>query len=433
MKGYYANWNYSHFLTYNKLSSMNCPYICRLIPAANQVEIEINNPTGQDRVYVKERFSEKMQSKEMKDGICIVEGLDIRKEYIVYVENRYGKSNTRLFTADDVIGTAVNYLHREDRQYDFSGDFLCSPSIIRLSGGDILISMDVYRGNAPQNLNLIFRSSDDGRTWHFLTELMPSFWGKLFCVSNVLYMLSVSGEYGDLQIGKSTDGGRTWLQPIVLARGGGVSGEGWHRAPCVILQADGKIYTSVEYGSWGKGVFGNVVIYAEADSDLLNPNNWNFTPYYRHSLNNAGAMIEGNLVKAPNGEILNILRNKEHAAIALKLNTEKCMLEYYKTIDLPVAHSKFEILKHENGKYYALGNKPPCRNVLSLYESENLEKWTLVRDIVDCSAMDRTKVGFQYPSFIFEGNEMLIASRTAFNGADSFHNSNYITFHKAKL
>ena len=73
------------------------------------------------------------------------------------------------------------------------------------------------------------------------------------------------------------------------------------------------------------------------------------------------------------------------------------------------------------------------RNVLSVYTSSDLESWQLHSDVIDGRKYDSQSTGFQYPSFIIEGDKLLIASRTAFHGADSFHNNNYITFHKAEI
>jgi hypothetical protein len=43
----------------------------------------------------------------------------------------------------------------------------------------------------------------------------------MFIYQNELYMLSCSTEYGDLLIGKSTDGGKTFGEPTVLLKGSG--------------------------------------------------------------------------------------------------------------------------------------------------------------------------------------------------------------------
>ncbi len=68
------------------------------------------------------------------------------------------------------VGTVVNYLHPSDTAYEFSGHCLCSPCLVRLDNGNLLASMDIFNGGAPQNLTLIFESDDDGKTWHYISE-----------------------------------------------------------------------------------------------------------------------------------------------------------------------------------------------------------------------------------------------------------------------
>lgn len=432
MDGYYSKWSYEHFVTYDRSRKVSLPYICRLIPKAQGVMFEVNNYTVADIAQVKERCGGKWKCYKINDNCCEIDGLKPNTEYFIYVVDvNNQKSDVRLFRTGEIIGTPVNYLHPEDEIYAFSGNYLCSPSLVKLKSGALLASMDVHRCQSPQNITLIFRSDDNGKSWRYVSELVPCFWGKLFCVNNILYMLGVSTEYGDILIGCSHDEGKTWASPTVIARGGGTCGIGWHRAPCVILKANGKIFTSVEYGAMGRGGYGNMILYADTESDLLLEESWHITDYYRYRKDEQ--IIEGNIVEAPNGDILNILRYKENEAIVLKLDETKNLCEFLKTINLPVAHTKFEILRHKNGRYYALGNTYPGRNVLSLYESDNLNDWSFVRNIVDCSDADIKKVGFQYPVFLIDKDEMLILSRTAYNDADNFHNSNYITFHRSSL
>ena len=38
-------------------------------------------------------------------------------------------------------------------------------------------------------------------------------------------------------------------------------------------------------------------------------------------------------------------------------------------------------------------------------------------------------MGFQYPSFVFDGDDILLQVRTATNGSHNFHDGNYSVFH----
>ena len=81
-------------------------------------------------------------------------------------------------------------------------------------------------------------------------------------------------------------------------------------------------------------------------------------------------------------------------------------------------------------------NRITIIRLLRLSVSDDLKHWSTVRDILNyednCFAEDSTKVGFQYPSFIFDDSDILAAVRTALNGAENFHNANHITFHRIR-
>lgn len=425
-----SHWNHRPYLPPDKQNKAAAPYICRLIPRLNGAEAELADGAEGVTLFWRKLWNEqgKWNSIKAESPKTVIDGLESDSEYIIYAEDDNGnRSNERKFLTGDIPWTVVNYLHPHDGQYEFSGRFLCSPSIVRLENGSLLISCDLYSQMAPQNLTLIFRSDDDGKSWSYLTELMPCFWGKMFLHKGALYMLAMSTEYGDLLIGKSTDNGESWSEPKVLLRGAGCTGRGWHRAPCTIIRANGRIYTSLEYGAWGKGGFASAVLSVSEDADLMQAESWTVSNLWNDPKIDA---IEGNLVLSPDNEILNILRYREGEAVALKLSADGTQLSFKEKIAFPPAHTKFEILQKDNGTYVAVGNTPPMRNVLSVYISEDLKNWKQSCDVIDGRQYDKNCVGFQYPSVIAEGNELLIASRTAFHGADSFHNNNFITFHR---
>ncbi|MBQ7223989.1 MAG: hypothetical protein IJX06_00300 [Clostridia bacterium] len=128
--------------------------------------------------------------------------LKTQTDYEFFVALGEEKSAVRLERTGKTVGYVVNYLHPDDTYYDFSGKYLCLPSLVRHPDGFWLASMDLFKGGYPQNLTLIFRSDDDGKIWNYVSELFPCFWGKTFIHNGELYMLSVNTEYGDLLIGK---------------------------------------------------------------------------------------------------------------------------------------------------------------------------------------------------------------------------------------
>ncbi len=429
MKGY-NKWSYEQFNVATDKTDADTPYICRLIPCETGVTVETKDKL-EGILYIKKRQGGEWQTEKFLGNRASVSGLCENCEYQLYIENNIGKkSAVRLFKTGCIIGTPVIYHHPDDDSYAFSGRFFGTPSLLRLPNGALLASCDLFDWQTPQNLTRIFRSEDDGKTWKYLCELMPCFWGKLFWHNGAVYMLACSTEYGDLLIGKSDDEGVTWTTPTVILRGQHTLGNGWHKSACEILKKDGRMFVSMEFGSRAFEGFYNTVISVSENSDLLDAGNWTIAELYKQEGMDG---IEGNVTEAPNGDILNILRYRENEAIVTRLSNDYEKLEFVKTIPFPLAHTKFQISRHCSGRYYAMGNTPPMRNVLAIYKSDDLENWEFVKNVVDCSNCDDRITGFQYPAFILEGDDMLILSRTAYNGADNFHNSNYITFHKISI
>lgn len=355
-------------------------YICRVVPYADKIHFEwLGSGDGEYEVFYRKRGEDDfIRYGKVTGAACDIEGLEAENEYEFFVSADQKRSRIRLARCAEPVGSVVNYLHPEDGAYLFSGRYLCSPSLVRHPDGYLLASMDVFEGACPQNLTLIFRSDDNGESWHDVSELMPSFWGKMFIHKGELYMLSCSTEYGDLLIGKSTDGGKTFSTPTVLLRGSNGKNHqcGVHKNPQ------------------------NVMRYA---------------------------IVEGD---PPYGLVL-----------AYRVNTDDpdAPLEYSHSIRMPCNNSKFMIKYDEvSCRYYSIVTRIDCyerrhrRPLLSLMTSKDMENWTLVCDLLDGRNLDIEKVGFQYVDFEFEGEDIIYLCRTAWNNAEGFHDSNYSTFHTIK-
>ena len=434
-------------------------YICRVAPDETEISFDwlsIGDVTYS--VYCRARGEgEFTQVGATKECTYLITGLASEQDYEFYVKADGKKSRIRLARCAPVIGTVVNYLHPDDEAYEFYGRYLCSPSMVRHPDGFLLASMDLYEGLAPQNLTLIFRSVDDGKHWHYVSELFPCFWGKMFIYQGELYMTGVATEYGDLLIGKSTDGGKTWSEPTVLLRGsnGKTGHTGVHKNPQPVVEFKGRIWNTLEWGSWGQWYHAAMVMSAPVGCDLLDADNWSFSDPGKYDPSWPGlpegrspGNIEGAL-PVVNGELYNIMRYQMGEMkpnygyiISYKVDTEnpENPLQYDHCIPFPANHSKFEIHYHEGKKkYYSLASRildsdhAGARNLLSLMVSEDCKHWEVDRDVIDMRNSDPQYVGFQYVDFFFEGDEILYLCRTAMNQAHNFHDANYSTFGRIKL
>lgn len=431
-------------------------YVSRLVPEKDRVRAEFLCPEHKNGVKILLRAfdGEPFCAGETREDFCEISGLKPDTDYELRLECAGKNSRPRLFRTGERAGggVTVNYLHPDDDYYAFSGHYLCSPSLIRAPQGHLLCSMDLFAPKAPQNLSLIFRSDDDGRSWHWVCDLFPCFWGRLFVHTGDVYMLACSTEYGDLLIGRSTDGGNTFSPPSVLWRGACHWAEkGVHKNPQPVICHNGRIWNSCEWGSWAKGGHDIMVFSAPEDSDLLDPASWEFTPPIPYDPNwpgaaqgKSGGLLEGSLTVLPDGRLVNLMRyemaNCEPSfgkIMYFEVTAPDKPLAYLGTIDFPGNHSKFVVKYDEPSRcYYSLVDRLRShehrldRNLLSLMVSRDCINWSLAADVIDATDKDPKFTGFQYTDFIFDGDDLLYLTRAADNNAHSFHDANYSVFGK---
>ena len=440
-------------------------YICRLYPGVGTIGLDwlpLDDATGYTGCWRNRKAFAWVGSAYVEDSSYTITGLADETDYEVQVFCGTKKSRVRLARTGAAPGdVVVNYLHPDDDAYGFSGHYLCSPSLVRAPDGSLLASMDVFEGGSPQDLTLLFRSDDDGKTWKYVTELFPCFWGKLFVHRGALYMLSVSTEYGDLLIGRSDDNGRSFGVPTVLFRGSsGFRQKGVHKNPQPVLEHDGRLWCTMEWGSWASGTHAAMCFSTAVDDDLLDSNSWHFTPPVPYdptwpgtAVGNSPGCIEGCMVVSPahwNGhdepQLLNVMRYQIGGcepsfglAVVMNVGAPDEPIRFERTIEFPGNHSKFMIKQSPvDGLYYSIVSyltpeHMDGRNWLVLIRSADLLHWEKVRDIFDYRHLPAAEVGFQYVDFFFEGNEILYLSRTAFGKAHNFHDANYSVFGRIRL
>lgn len=453
-------WSYSPYRPF--FVEVGDIYINRVCPYEDSFHIEWNALEGENAqgytVYYRKRdcgdFINAGSTDETEFDVCeLVEDY----EYEVYVQVGEKKSRTRLLRTGKAVGTIVNYVHPEDKVYSFSGYYLCSPSLVRHSDGYLLASMDLYAGRYPKNLTLIYRSDDEGKTWHYVSELYPCFHGKMFMHKGELYMLAESKELGDLLIGKSLDGGKTFGMPTIILRGSNCDREpGVHKNPQNIVHYKGRIYETLEWGCGDAGYFAPMVMSCDENEDLLNAENWRLSEpiKYDRTWENlpdglSSGNIEGTLTIFPDGNLYNVMRYDMS-----RLTPDRGLILAYRVNDsdpdapletpphpikFPANSAKFMIKKDDvTNRYYTIACRVTDemkfwqRNLLSLMVSDDMEKWDVVCDLYDFRDKDPWYTGMQYVDFIIEGDDIIYLSRTAMNKPHNYHDSNYSTFHRIK-
>jgi hypothetical protein len=454
-------WNQRPYIPYDREDERLKPYICKIAPFERGAEIEILDCSApkDDSYIVKVRALNKREAYkeyEFSGNVYTIDNLEPNKDYEFFVERKSDlqKSLVRLFRTGFYPDVMVNYNHPKDNFYSFSGRFPSSPTIVKLPSGRLIAGMDIYEKNAPQNLEILFSSDDMGKTWRYLTDLFPAYWGLLFVNKGVLYMLGTTQENGHVVIGASYDEGLTWTKPVILFLGGSMPNvAGFQRQPAPITFLGGKIITSIEFGAWGtKLLFGVGTMFANEDSDLLDPKSWTVSSLIHYDQNFLDSpkgkdvtFLEGSIYQAKDNKLINLLRLNIQTAkpnhgkaclLELDINNLEAAPKFLKIIDMPTgSNSRTHVLQDPKScKYFAIGNyvdnkhKPRMRNIMALSVSDDGYNFKIAKIILDYKHLSHKKVGFQYTSFIFDRDNILYLTRTAFNGADTFHNANCQTF-----
>lgn len=354
-------------------------------------------------------------------------------------------------------GVIIDHISQE------TGKYIGSPSICILPDGSYVASHDEFGPKSTEYRSAktsIFTSKDKGNTWTKISTIDGQFWSNLFVHGGNVYIMGTNKHHGNFIIRKSEDNGHTWTIPYHKTNGLILEGE-YHTAPMPMAIHNGRIWRALEYATapstqWGKR-YSAMVISAPVDSDLMNADSWlktNSLPYDSTYLDGKfGAWLEGNAVVDPNGNMVDVLRvgvptgHEEYAAIVnISADGSKASFDPETGfIKFPGGCKKFVIRYDDASKRYwmltnyvspELEHKNPggVRNKQALCSSKDLKEW-MIHEIV-LEHPEDIYHGFQYVDWLFEGDDIIFVSRTAFDdekgGARNNHDANFMTFHRIK-
>lgn len=324
-----------------------------------------------------------------------------------------------------------------------SGSFIGSPSIVVLPNGDYLATQADFGPGSSNQTTQVFRSRNAGVAWEPVagSPVDRMCWATVFEQGGTVYLMgAASCGYGDAVIAASTDNGETWTEAVPLLRGA------YHTGDTPVLVQGGRIYKTYEQNlrppNWSP-FFRPLMISAPIGADLLDPASWTRTNNVER-----GSVLEGNPVVGPDGMIWNVMRwnDSRTQAWVTKLDpANPSVLVDAGPVNFPygVAFSKFFLQWDASSERYLLvGNAETSstglitqRNYLNLYESTDLQNWRLVRNLVEDDvesnwATSVAQSAFSQPTAIISGDDLLVVSRTAYDGAANYHNANRFTFHR---
>ncbi len=361
---------------------------------------------------------------------------------------------TALVGGEEVPGVVINYIAASSQVY------VGSPGIAVLPNGDYLTKHDEFGPKSTERseaVTQVFRSTDQGQMWSHRATVKGMYWASIFVHKGDAYLLGTSKNHGFAVISRSTDGGATWTTPKDGKSGLLLDDAKYHCAPVPVVVHKGRIWRAMEDamgpGGWGTH-FRAFMMSAPAGCNLLDAGNWTCSNRLGRNaewLNGEfRGWLEGNAVVTPDGRIVNILRvdyrPKGGKAAMIRISEDGREASFGPStgfIDFPGGAKKFTIRHDPVSKMYWTLSNPilpkhkdadpgRVRNTLALMRSPDLRRWEIRCILLYHPDVD--KHGFQYVDWLFEGDDIIAASRTAYGegprAAHRQHDANYLTFHR---
>lgn len=364
--------------------------------------------------------------------------------------------------------------------------YIADPSIVIAPDGSYLIAHSIF-GPGTDQANLItkvFRSIDRGATWTQVTTMTRLQRANFFVHDGVVYCLG-TGRVDDttttqLVIRKSTDNGLTWTPGPTVTGDAGWIRSGGTGTPSTPVCHDGRIWMA-------RATLG---LSGDLAQDLMAPSAWSVNnnpqslphgdprPAYRDawpayndqtyalwSESQIVASPQTGVVLMPKVELQPVARGDNsvpHFAhishISLQTvpsHTSAVQIDPATTfVPLPGTEKKFgatydpvtqrfyaitntvlpAFATHEDAKHIGYYKPQLTRNTGTLYSSADLVDWNLEKIFIHSDNVARQ--AWQYFNFVFDGEHIIIASRTAFrteqdsNNPPRGHDSNLLTFHR---
>jgi hypothetical protein len=323
--------------------------------------------------------------------------------------------------------------------------YTASPSIVVLPGGDYLIASNIFGSGSGADVSgttFLHRSSDRGATWEDVAILKDMKRGSLFVHNGTLYILGYTAAPGSIVIRASKDDGETWTVPADaetgLLREGRFGG-----TPCNPVVHAGRIWVA-------QG--GRRLMSAPVDSDLLKAASWTLSRPAKIGSGPLGpgqVVTEAQVVASPRtGVVLMPKVRRKPYAVLIRAGGRPAEIHDPADEDwvqFPGGEKKFFVTYDSVSEtFYALSNPvmpedadkgwPPelVRNTAALMSSKDLRTWRTERIFLKSPNVDYE--AFQYLNADIDGEDLVIASRTAFDVGGRRpprgHDSNLITFHR---
>jgi hypothetical protein len=335
--------------------------------------------------------------------------------------------------------------------------YICDNDIVVLSNGNYIAS-HAYFGNGSTSdsaaITKVFRSTDKGTNWTQVAQFQPLWRGSLYVYGGAVYICGPEYEGGTYStIRKSTDNGTTWTTPTDANSGKfqAVGFTGNLGTPNNPLVFNNRVY----YGGGGRStIFTTNMVDLLITSDWLQSNGIETFSTWQVGLSGTletRYIGEGQVVASPEQGVA-VLAKVVGYPYAAVVRGDAGVVRFGPDNDfaaMPGAEKKFGAMYDPvSGKFYVLSNPvlpahandpdlgstpEMIRNTAAVLSSRDLSNWEVEKIFLYSPNIDYE--AWQYLQFDFDGNDMVVASRTAFDVGDTYkpprgHDSNLLTFHR---
>jgi autotransporter-associated beta strand protein len=336
--------------------------------------------------------------------------------------------------------------------------YIADADILVLSNGNCIASHSYFGSGSTEDtaaVTKVFRSTNKGTNWGLLATFQPLWRASLFEFRGALYIIGPEyngGSYSTIR--KSTNNGTTWTTPVDANTGlfSAVPLSGTMGTPNNPLIFNNRLYAG--------GGTRSTVSTPTNTVDPMVAADWRYSgsvqTFTTWQVGLAGALGsafigEGQAVASPDTGVV-VLGKVEGLPYTAVMRAERSLgnMRFGPSNDfaaMPGAEKKFgAMFDPVTGKFYVLGNPilpihaadasltPQLkRNTAAVLSSRDLINWEVEKIFLYSTHLDYE--AFQYLQFDFDGDDMAVASRTAFDVADANrpprgHDSNLLTFHR---
>ena len=354
------------------------------------------------------------------------------------------------------------------------------PTLVRLPSGDLLAAIPVGKRDKSNSdwQTRVLKSKDGGKNWKLLHEWPNNIVGP-FEYNGILYIFvnpktpRKHNFFDDIAIIQSKDEGETWTEPVTLFKG-----MYWTLQTGMVVK-DGTLYWPFNVTSWSGPEAGVVIVAGDLSKDLLDPSSWRMsnvvlrpdTPegLTRHLMHEKAdewkqwkvdGWLEPNVVNV-NGHLRVLSRfvidgyaTANVCGICdLQDDGEQMQLSFTQFYPLPGGQCKFFIRYDPVSKLFWMASNFVTDSQEMIHDWKriraekpffsgpgNERRFLMLSYSVDalnwfpagCIAMSKSPYqSFMSPSLDFDGNDIVLISRSAINGYDQ-HDADAATFHRIR-